>query len=76
MSRMSKRVDRVELLAKSASGTLEPTVYGIIDRVDNVDGVLVPNVLRAWKGTIGKMEATNDEPSVFLVEKLEPFILN
>jgi len=76
MSRaLLKRLDRVEQLAKSASGTLEPTVYGIIDRVDNVDGVLVPNVLRCWKGTIGKMEATNDEPTVFLIKKLEPFIV-
>ena len=57
------------------SGTLEPTVYGVIDRVDNIDGVLVPNVIRRWKGTIGNMEATEEEPTVLLVPKLEPFIL-
>lgn len=75
LSRMTKRVERVEMLAKSASGTLEPTVYGVIDRVDNIDGELVPNILRRWKGTIGDMQPTDDEPTVFLVPKLEPFIL-
>jgi hypothetical protein len=63
------------MLAKSASGTLEPTVYGVIDRVDKVDGQLVPNVIRKWKGTVGEMEPTDDEPTVYLVPKLEPFIL-
>ncbi|MCP4321454.1 MAG: hypothetical protein GY787_06320 [Alteromonadales bacterium] len=75
MSRLSKRLGRVEMLAKSASGTLEPTVYGVIDRVDKVDGQLVPNVIRKWKGTVGEMKPTDDEPTVFLVPKLEPFIL-
>lgn len=70
-----KRVDNVEMLAKAASGTLEPTVFGVIDRVDNIDGVLVPNILRRWVGTVGKMEATDKEPTVLLVAKLEPFIL-
>ena len=72
---MAKRVERVELLAKAAGGTLEPTVYGVIDRVDNIDGELVPNILRRWKGTIGDMVATDEEPTVLLVSKLEPFIL-
>lgn len=63
------------MLAKSASGTLEPTVYGVIDRVDKVGGQLVPNVIRKWKGTVGEMEPTDDEPTVYLVPKLEPFIL-
>ena len=57
------------------AGILEPTVYGVIDRVDKVDGKLIPNILRRWKGTIGEMEPTIDEPTVLLVEKLEPFIL-
>ena len=76
MSRaLNKRLDRIEPLALAASGSLEPTVYGVIDRVDKVDGELVPNILRRWKGTIGEMEVTEDEPTVLLVEKLEPFIL-
>ena len=71
----SKRLDRIELLAKAASGTLEPTVYGVIDRVDKIDGELVPNIIRRWIGTIGEMEPTDKEPTVLLVPKLEPFIL-
>jgi phage terminase large subunit len=76
MSRaLNKRLANVELLAKAQSGTLEPTVFGVIDRVDNVDGELVPNILRRWKGTIGDMYETDEEPTVLLVPKLEPFIL-
>jgi hypothetical protein len=43
----------------------EPAVFGIIDRVDNVDGVLVPLVIRKWKGTIGNMLPT-EEPTVLI----------
>lgn len=71
----SKRLDKLELLAHAASGTLEPTVYGVIDRVDNIDGVLTPNILRRWVGTVGDMKPTKEEPTVLLVPKLEPFIL-
>lgn len=63
------------MLAKAASGSLEPTVYGVIDRVDKVEGKLVPNILRRWEGTIGDMQPTDKEPTVLLVPKLEPFIL-
>lgn len=72
---LSKRLDRIEPLVQAASGTLEPTVFGVIDRVDNVNGVLVPNIIRRWKGTIGNMSPTDDEPTVLLVPKLEPAIL-
>ncbi len=76
MSRaLTKRVNKIELLASAAGGTLEPTVYGVIDRVDKINGNLVPNILRRWKGSIGKMIATDEEPTVLLVEKFEPFIL-
>lgn len=74
-SALSKRLGKVESLAQAASGTLEPTVYGVIDKVDKINGELVPNIIRRWKGTIGNMEPTQDEPTVLLVEKLEPFIL-
>lgn len=75
MGSLARRLDNLEMLAKAASGRLEPTVYGVIDRIDNIDGELVPNILRRWKGTIGAMEASNEEPTVLLVPKLEPFIL-
>lgn len=74
-SALAKRLGKVEMLAMSASGSLEPTVYGVIDRVDKIDGELVPNIIRRWKGTIGDMHETNDDPTVLLVPKLEPFIL-
>ena len=74
-SGLFRRLGRVEMLAMSASGTLEPTVYGVIDRVDKIDGELVPNIIRRWKGTIGDMHETDEEPTVLLVPKLEPFIL-
>lgn len=75
MLSLVKRLDRVEPLAMAASGNIDPTVYGVIDRVDNVNGELVPNIIRRWKGTIGDMHPTDEEPHVLLVEKLEPAIL-
>ena len=68
-------LEKIKLMARSQAGSLEQTVYGVIDRVDKIDGVLVPNIIRRWKGTIGNMSATTDEPTVLLVAKLEPFIL-
>lgn len=56
-------------------GQLESSVYGIVDRVDKIDGKLVPNFIRRWKGTIGNMEPTDEEPTIMLIEKLEPVIL-
>ncbi len=57
------------------SGNIEPTVYGIIDRVDNVDGELVPHVIRRWKGTIGDMSETDEEPTIYVIEKFEIALL-
>lgn len=74
-SLLSKRLDRIEPLVNAAAGSLEPTVFGVIDRVDKIDGKLVPNIIRRWRGTIGNMEPTNDDPTVLLVAKLEPLIL-
>lgn len=62
-------------MIKAASGRLEPTVYGIVDKVDLVDGVKTPNIIRRWVGTVGNMTATEMEPTVLLVPKFEPFIL-
>lgn len=75
MSRIMKDLNKLKVLANAASGNLEPTVYGVIDRVDLVDGDLVPNIIRKWEGTVGSMTPTDKEPTVLLVEKLEPFIL-
>lgn len=70
-----RRIEKVEPLVMAQAGNLEPTVYGIINRVDDINGELVPNIIRRWKGTIGDMVETNDDPTVYLVEKLEPAIL-
>lgn len=74
-SSYSKRLEDLETLTAVMSGSLKPSVYGVIDRVDKVDGVLVPNIIRRWKGSIGDMVPTDEEPDVLLVEKLEPLIL-
>ena len=72
---MTKEVERFSEMALAQSGKLEPSVYGVVDRVDKIDGKLVPNFLRKWKGTIGNMVETEEEPTIFLIEKLEPLIL-
>ncbi len=75
MGRFDRDIKKLMTLAKAASGNLEPTVYGVIDRVDKVGGKLVPNIIRRWEGAIGDMRPTDKEPTVLLVPKLEPFIL-
>lgn len=70
-----KRLSKVEPLIKAASGRLEPSVYGVVDKVDNIKGKLVPNIIRAWEGTVGNMTPSQKDPTVLLVPKFEPFIL-
>jgi len=72
---MTKEVERFSEMALAQAGKLEPSVYGIVDRVDKIDGVIVPHFLRKWKGTIGNMNPTEEEPTICLIEKLEPLIL-
>ena len=68
---MLKRLDVLEPLIDASAGDLLPSVYGIVDKV--TDGI--PHCVRRWKGTIGKMEPTDEQPTIFLIEKLEPLIL-
>ena len=70
-----KRLDIIEPQIMAQQGMLESSVYGIVDRVDKVDGALIPNCVRKWKGTIGDMSPTDEEPTIYLIEKLEPMIL-
>ncbi|WP_206504718.1 hypothetical protein, partial [Bacillus sp. L75] len=58
-----------QILAQA--GQLEHSVYGIVDRVDKIDGELVPNIIRRWKGTIGDMSPSDEDPTILLIEKLE-----
>lgn len=74
-SALLKRLDYLEPLVAASSGELEKSVYGVVDRVDLINGKPTPHFIRRWKGTIGNMEATDDEPTIFLIEKLEPMIL-
>lgn len=69
------RLDKLEPLVLAQAGQLEKSVYGVVDRVNKVNGHLVPHFIRKWKGTIGNMEATEEEPTIYLIEKLEPMIL-
>lgn len=70
-SSLAKRLDIIEPRIMANAGKLERSVYGVVDRV--VDGV--PHIARKWKGTIGNMEPTDEEPTILLIEKLEPAIL-
>lgn len=72
---LSKRLDLLEPQILAQAGMLEHSVYGIVDRVDKVDGELVPNIIRKWKGTIGNMEPSDEVATILLIEKLEPAIL-
>jgi len=75
LSSLAKRLDYIEPIVASSKGKLEKSVYGVVDRVDNIDGKLVPHFIRRWKGTIGDMRPTDEEPTIYLIEKLEPIIL-
>ena len=68
---LKRRVDELEPLVQAQAGKLERSVYGIVDKV--VDGK--PHFVRKWKGTIGNMEPTDEEPTIYIAEKLEPVIL-
>ena len=75
MGALSKKLDILEPQVLAQAGMLEHSVYGIVDRVDKVDGKLVPNIIRTWKGTIGNMYPSDEEATILLIEKLEPMIL-
>ena len=72
---LKRRLDALEPQILSQAGMLEHSVYGVVDRVDKVEGKLVPNIIRTWKGTIGNMQPSDEEPTILLIEKLEPMIL-
>jgi len=74
-SALAKRLDYIEPLVQAHAGEKEESVYGVVDRVDIINGKQVPNFVRKWKGTIGNMRPTEEEPTIYLIEKLEPAIL-
>ena len=72
MNQVKKKLSMVESILKARSGNVHETVYGIVDRI-NKDGT--PNFIRKWKGSIGNVRPTDEEPTIFVIEKLEPVIL-
>lgn len=75
MRSLSQKLDRIEPLVAAQAGEVKESVYGIVDRIDMINGVKAPNFIRRWKGTIGNMRPTDEEPTIYCIEKLEPAIL-
>ena len=72
LATLRKRIESVEPMIKAQAGVVQETVYGVVDKI-NDDGT--PHFIRKWKGTIGNMRPTDETPTVYVIEKLEPLIL-
>jgi|GEM_PF-780007 phage terminase large subunit len=72
LAALRKQIDKIAPIIKAQSGNVEETVYGVVDRI-NEDGT--PHFIRKWKGVIGNMRPTDEEPTIYVIEKLEPAIL-
>lgn len=72
---LAKRLDYLEPRILAQAGKLEKTVYGVVSDAERIDGKIVPTFIRKWKGQIGDMHPTDDEPTIWIIEKLEPLIL-
>lgn len=72
LAALRKQIDQIAPIIKAQSGNVEETVYGVVDRIKE-DGT--PHFIRKWKGVIGNMRPTDEEPTIFIIEKLEPVIL-
>lgn len=72
LAALRKQIDQIAPIIKAQSGNVEETVYGVVDRI-NEDGT--PHFIRKWKGVIGNMRPTDEDPTIFVIEKLEPAIL-
>ena len=72
LATLRKRIEAVEPMIKAQAGVVQETVYGVVDKI-NEDGT--PHFIRKWKGTIGNMRPTDETPTVYVIEKLEPLIL-
>lgn len=72
---LKRKLDIIEPQLLARSGKLEKTVYGVVSDVEKIDGKLKPTFIRKWKGQIGHMVETDEEPTIWIIEKLEPLIL-
>ena len=62
------RLKKAERLSQARTGMHSQSVYGVVDKL--IDGE--QHIVRRWKGTIGNMVETDEEPNIFLCEALEP----
>lgn len=67
-----KRLESLEVYVTDIEGKQTDTIYGVVDKV--IDGV--PNVIRRWKGIIGEMVETDENPTILLGLAHEPAILH
>ena len=65
------RLKKAERLSQARTGMHSQSVYGVVDKL--IDGE--QHIVRRWKGTIGNMVETDEEPNIFLCEALEPVLL-
>ena len=72
---LKKKLDDIEPKILAQSGKLEKTVYGVVSSAKKVHGKIIPTFIRKWKGQIGNMLPTDEEPTIWIIEKLEPLIL-
>jgi len=72
MLNLKRRVEAIEPMVMAQSGMAKSSIYGVVDKI-NEDGTL--NFCRRWKGQIGNMVPTDEEPTIYIIEKLEPAIL-
>jgi phage terminase large subunit len=69
---LMRRLEVIEPMIKAQKGEVRESIYGVVDKI-NPDGT--PNCVRKWKGVIGDMRETDEDPTTFIIEKLEPLIL-
>ena len=72
MTALLRKIKEIEPIIRSRSGLVEKSVYGVVDKL-NHDGS--PHFIRKWKGSIGDMVETDETPTIFIIERLEPIIL-
>ena len=52
MASLKSRLNELEPLVFAQAGLLEQSVYGVVDRVDKIDGKFIPNIIRRWKAPL------------------------
>ncbi len=71
-SALARKLDHIEPMVKARHGDVRESIYGVVSKV-HADGTM--EFVRKWKGQIGDMRPTDEEPTTFIAEVLEPIIL-